>query len=318
MNNLMKITASLALAILSGCVGSINAGDIGIGGNNNGSNALNPITANSSEFEILLSKVNSVQNVVSSVNFLSGGRIARHSNAVQVQHAGNAIALTVSDRRYTLRHTRQTTQYQIIESSRDDPDPDSYLFRIERDDLTSVLDPSAPKDYILFNYFARGDSIGSIGFGVTGIQTPLDTIPTTSIATYSGKAYIDGIEPFSDGTFGFNFNISARQNMTVDFAQNTISGSMTNIVDDSNAVAISSDAEITFEETTFNRDGSYRGNIGIFGLQVLGIDSLNGNTFYRGETYGANAASLAGVVEFQGLTTGRNQFYAIGGFYADK
>ncbi len=331
MNNLMKITASLALAILSGCVGSINAGDIGTGGNNpngsntsnnsntpNNSNAINPITANSSELEILLSKVNSGQNIVSSVNFFEGGRITRHPNAVQVQHAGDAFLLTVSDRRYTLKHTRQVTQYQIVESSREDPD--GYLFRIERDDLINALDPSAPKDYILFNYFGRGTPLGSIGFGVTGIQTPPDTIPTTAIATYSGKAYIDGIEPVVGSTsFNFNFNISARQTMTVDFAQKTISGSMTNIVDDSNAVSISSSAEITFDETTFNSDGSYRGELGISkSLDVLGIASLNGNAFYRGETYGANAASLAGVVEFQGLTTGQNQFYAIGGFYADK
>ncbi len=316
MNNLIKITAIAGVAILSGCVGSINAGDIGIGGNNNGSNAINPITANSTELEILLSKVNSGQNVVSSINIFSGGNFTRRPNAVSLQDGGNAFVLTVSDRRYTLTHTRQAAQYHIIQSSRDDPD--GYLFRLERDDLINARDPSAPKDYLLLNYRGRGDGGGSLGYFVTGIQTPPDTIPTAAVATYSGKAYIDGIEPLGGTTYDFNFNISARQDMTIDFSQNTISGRMTNIIEDSNDVDVPSNAEIIFEETTFNSDGSYRGNIGIFGLQVLGIASLNGSAFYRGETYGANAASLAGVVEFQGLTTGRNQFYAIGGFYADK
>ncbi len=55
MNNLMKITAIAGVAILSSCIGDINAGDIGIGnnnnngGNNNGSSSPNSMNENNSD-----------------------------------------------------------------------------------------------------------------------------------------------------------------------------------------------------------------------------------------------------------------------------
>ncbi len=320
MNNLMKITAVLALAILSGCVGSINAGDIGTGGNNsdngdNGGIARNTITANSTELEILLSKVNNRKNIVSSTSVRTDNSISRRSDSVFIGDGDGQFVMTVNGRRYVFSETEEIAQSHVAFNS----ERDSYVVRIERDDLVNALDPSTPKDYLLFSYVASGDTFGSIGEFVTGIQTPLNNIPTTASAIYSGRAYVGALNGDVLPSIAVPFGVDGDMTMNVDFAQKTISGEMTNLTEFDKIINIPSGSTITFNQTRFEADGSYDGTVTLSSgvRNVFGIRTVTG-AVYRGATYGQNAESVAGILEFNGSTGTINNYYAGGGFYADK
>ena len=294
-NQICGLVASLGLAVLAGC---------GAGTDN----------APSTQLENLLSQVNSRENVVASINITTPSRITRSADAISLQVGDGQFVMAVNNRRYTLSDPQQISQYSAIYA----PTEEGLAFavRLERANLTDALDPSTPKDYLLFGYFGSGDNVGSFGYFVTGIQTPPNTIPTTANATYSGRSYIDLIVDADAG----DSEAEGRLTMQVDFAKSRISGSITNIIDPSGIANIPSGATITLEETAFNNDGSYNGNLLLNrdAMSGMGIQSTIGNLAYRGKTYGNNAASLAGVLEFRGTKPNSDNFYAVGGFYADR
>ncbi len=267
------------------------------------------------QLENLLSQVNSRENIVSSTLFTSGGTATRIPDSVSIGDGDGQFVMVVNGRRFVFSELQEALQYHIALNA----ERNSYVTRVERDDLTNALDPSTPKDYLLFSYVLSADTFVSVGDFITGIQTPPNTIPTTASAIYSGKAYAGALDgdalPALENAFGVDGDIT----MTVDFAERTISGEMTNLIEFDRIIDIPSESKITFNQTRFETDGSYDGTITLSSdlRNALNITSVT-RAVYRGDTYGNNAASVAGILEFNGSTSTVTNYYAGGGFYADR
>ncbi len=269
----------------------------------------------STQLENLLSQVNSRENIVSSTLYTSSGTTSRLPDSISIEDGDGQFVMIVNGTRYILSELVEAQQNYFALNV----DRDSYLVRLERDDLTNALDPSTPKDYLLFSYVASNNNFGSIGDLVIGIQTPPSAIPTTASATYSGRAYLGALDGDVLPTLEIAFGVEGDITMNVDFAQRTISGEMTNLTDSDGIGEIPQTAEITFNQTRFETDGSYDGTVSLSNnlINTLDITSVT-NAVYRGDTYGNNAASVAGILEFSGSTTTVTNYYAGGGFYADR
>nr|MCA8836139.1 transferrin-binding protein-like solute binding protein [Pseudomonadota bacterium] len=302
-NKIIKtMTCLLAGLTLTACVGAVN---LPAGANTN-TNA-----GGSTQLESLLSQVNSRENIVSSTLYTLNGQTSRLPDSVSIGDGDGQFVMIVNGRRYVFSVLEELVQYQVALNT----ERDSYVIRLERNDLTNALDPNNPKDYLLFSYVASGDNFGSIGEFVTGIQTPPNAIPTTASATYSGRAYagaLDGdVQPLIETAFGVEGDIT----MNVNFAERTISGEMTNLTEADRIIDIPSGSRITFNQTRFETDGSYDGTVTLSSSlrNALNITSVT-RAVYRGDTYGNNAASVAGILEFNGSTTTVTNYYAGGGF----
>ncbi len=354
MNNLMKITAFAGVAILSGCVGSLDVpegglgsigntsntiisnsggnsiinvggtviGNIGGGGENvNRENATTLITprAGFTQLESLLAQADNSENIVSSLNFNDDGITSRVPQRVSITGGKNQFIGNIAGERYIFSDS--SDDENIISTA----SGSEALIRLQHY-ATGALDPYTPNDYTLFSYFLTDDAgeVDTMGFFVVGIETPPNTIPTTASATYSGRT-LAFIASFSQGSEDSTFvdAIGGNVTMNVNFGRRIISGEISNINatsigGDKNNPNIPANAIIELNETVFAGDGSYNGDLTVYKSFA---DPLNINTYvgsYSGDTYGPNASSLAGVFEFRGQTLNGQPYAATGGFYADK
>ncbi len=297
MKNIMKITTGLILAILAGC---------GAGTNN-----VSPTPT--TELERLLLRVNSNENIVSSLEFTNLESFSTAPQSVSIEDGNGQFIATINGTRYIFSRIDSNTINTVLGNNN--------LARLDRSS-NDQLNPNAPNDYVFFNYsvFDETTNRSSFGFVVTGIKTLPDAIPTTSTASYNGRvAAISYLFPLSDVVSNTRTILGGDINMNVDFSQRTISGRITNIIDPEGIAILPEDGVMDLNETTFRRDGSYNGRLTLSSNleEALGIQNIFTNN-YRGATYGQNANSLVGVFDISGLGIQSRQFRAVGGFLADR
>ena len=352
MNNLMKITASLALAILSGCVGSLDVpegglgslgntsttiisnsggnsvinvggtviGNIGGGGGNVISDNVNRNNLNTliiprsgfTQLESLLAQVDSRENFISSVTY-------NYNTAKITSINPQNVFITDGDNQFIADIAgEQYILSNISDNNKDSVNNGAGDFLVRRQHYADgALNQNTPNDYILFQYGVYDDitNIGSSGYVVVGIQTPQGSIPTTASATYTGR--IASLILYDEDSETI-FLLGGRIDMDVHFGRRTISGEISNIAEYIDDIAIPASSVIELNPTTFRADGSYDGTLTIYSEFA---NPLNINTYvggYSGDTYGPNASSLAGVFDFTGQTLNGKPYAATGGFYADK
>ncbi len=299
-NQIRGLVASLSILTMTACVGAVN---VPAGANTN--------AGGSTRLESLLSQVNSRENIISSLEITETSLYSTSPQSVSIRNEGRQFTAVINGKTYLFPRTD-------INRARGTDSPltrANFLARSQAD-VNDVLDQNFRNDYILFSYAVLNDANNRIsrGFVVTGIPTPPDAIPTTASATYSGHIIVSSFT-FSSPlrTVGLFGNLE----MNVDFSNRRISGNVTNI--NAGNYNIPQSATITFNETSFDSDGSYDGRLILSQnlADAVGVTSITRGT-YRGATYGMTAGSLAGVLDVAGTTAQSEQFRASGGFYADR
>ncbi len=356
MNNLMKITASLALAILPGCVGSLDIPEGGLGtvGNNSKTTTNTTIISTGGGDSIInvggtvVGTVGGGGNVISdnvnrnNLNTLitpRAGLTQLESLLAQVDSRENFIS-SVTYNYNTAKITSRNPQNvfitdgdnqfiadiagkeyilsNIADTNRNSVENDAGAFLVRRQHYADgALNQNTPNDYILFQYEAY-DDITNIGS--SGYVVVGIQTPQENIPTTASAAYTGGISAllFYDRDSETNFLLGGRIDMDVHFGRRTISGQISNIEEYIHDIAIPANAVIDLNQTTFRADGSYQGTLTMYKnfADALGLDTFVGA--YYGDTYGPNASSLAGVFEFNGDSVINADYALTGGFYADR
>ncbi len=352
MNNLIKITAVAGVAILSGCVGSLDVPEGGLGTVGNTSTTTTIISNNVGDSIINIggtvigtvggggnvNRDNVNRNNLNSLIIPRTGFTQLESLLAQADSSENLVASVTYDydnEEITARNRQNVSitggdnrfianiagkEYilsNIADNNANAVNNGTGDFLVRRQHYADGgLNPNTPNDYILFQYGVYDDitNIDYSGYAVVGIQTPQQSIPTTASATYTGG--ISALASYDGDTA--NFLLGGRIDMDVHFGRRTISGRISNIEEYIHDVVIPANAVIELNQTTFRADGSYNGTLTIYSNfgDAVGINTYAGG--YYGDTYGPNASSLAGVFQLYGNSI-INEGYAIsGGFYADK
>ncbi len=352
MNNLMKITAFAGVAILSGCVGSLDIpegglgsigntttttiistsggdsiinvggtviGTVGGGGsinrdnvNRNNLNTLITPRAGFTQLESLLAQADSNESWNASVTY-------DYDNAEITASNRQRVSITGGNNRFIANIAgKQYILSNISDNNKNSVNNGAGDFLVRRQHYADgALNQSTPNDYILFQYGVSDniENVGYSGYVVVGIPTPPNTIPTTASATYTGG--ISALVSY-DRDSETNFLLGGRIDMNVHFGQRTISGRISNIEEYIHDIRIPTDTVIDLNQTTFKTDGSYEGTLTAYEsfADALGLSDYSGG--YYGGTYGPNASSLAGVFELYGDSIINADYAITGGFYADR
>ena len=179
------------------------------------------------------------------------------------------------------------------------------------------MSKSTDLDYTRFGYWSQGDTVDGtfhVGAWSTGFITPASQIPTQGTASYAGKATglynaAVGSPAFPD----FDSSIVGQVNLTADFAQSTLSGSITNIMA-TNLVSLSTGAvnDIGFSATIDRTNNLFSGATSVTGA-ASGTYAFGptASGLINGRFYGPNAAEVGAVFN---LTEGTRRL--IGSFGA--
>lgn len=189
----------------------------------------------------------------------------------------------------------------------------------ELDELISEDGPVARP--VAFYFETPDSSTASQGYAILGTETGPDNLPTTGSANLEGYSVVAIFPEENLTSFGSSRErLRSDVTMTVDFANNMISGEMTNLEaqdtpDNGNGRADLA-GTIIMEDATFNANG-YSGNLTLDDAALASTELSNANLgTYSGTFYGDEGQATAGTI----TSTFENEngsYNAYGFFVAD-